>query len=123
MHPELGDLQDGSRDIPGEVAGNIHRSDFDGFWNDSQKPDVWTARVRKEGYRLSFKDDAWPAQYWEKNNKSALDSKDFTWDQLMDWERKGVVSRSASKPHCVSPLSVAARAVSDEIKKQPVSRS
>ena len=69
---------DNSRDISGEVAGNIHRPEFDKFWRDSLKPNLWTARIRAEGYKLSFKDNIWPAEYWENNNKSALDNKDFT---------------------------------------------
>ena len=74
--------------------------------------------MRAEGYKLSFKDDRWPEEYFEKNNKSAIDNMDFTWQQLCDWKRKGVVLQSRSKAHCVSPLSVASRLQAEEIKRR-----
>ena len=53
------------RDIPGEVAANIHKKEFDDFWSQKLKPDLWTARVRAEGYKLSFIDGKWPEEYQE----------------------------------------------------------
>ena len=98
--------------IAGEVAGNIHHPEFDKFWSEALKPDLWTARVRS-GYKLSFIGGQWPEAYRENNGKSAVENMDFVWDQLMDWNRKGVVI-SQSEPHCVSPLSVASRLMEDE---------
>ena len=107
------------RDIPGEVAANIHKKEFDDFWSQKLKPDLWTARVRAEGYKLSFIDGKWPEEYQEPNNKSALDNADFAWEQLMDWNRKGVVDIVEKKPHCVSPLTVSLRTLTPEdIKKR-----
>ena len=42
------------------VAGNIHREEYNAFWRDNLKPDLWTARVRAEGYKLSFENGKWP---------------------------------------------------------------
>lgn len=85
----MAQLQDLIRELPGEVAGNIHRREFDKFWREELKPDIWTARVRQEGYKLSFKDGCRLKSYEGKNNKSALDDMEFTWQQLKDWQRKG----------------------------------
>ena len=112
------EFQDDSRDITGEVAGNIHREEYDDFWSSQLQPDLWTARVRAEGHKLSFIGDQWPEEYHERNNKSVAEDPEFTWQQLTDWERKGVVLRSATKPHCVSPLSVSSREVMQEVKKR-----
>ena len=72
------------KDIQGQVAGNIHERRYDRFWNEELKPDLWTARVRAEGYKLSFKDERWPEAYKEDNNKSAKENSSFAWQQLMD---------------------------------------
>ena len=106
------------RDIPGSVAGNIHKKEYDDFWVEELKTDLWTARVRAEGYKMTFKNNAWPEPYEEPNNKSCLDNMDFTWQQLLDWEEKGVVKRPRKKPRCVSQPTVSARQLEQEIKRR-----
>ena len=106
------------RDIQGHVAGNIHQHCYDQFWREELQPDMWTARVRAEGYKLSFIDGKWPDAYEEPNNKSAVDNAPFAWQQLMDWKDKGVTVIVPDKPRCVSPLTVSLREMEEEVKKR-----
>ena len=108
------DEEDLYKDIPGSVAGNIHKAEYDKFWAEELKPDLWTARVRTEGYELTFKNNAWPPPYEEPNNQSCKDNMEFAWQQMLDWEGKGVVRRPKQKPRCVSPLTVSSRKMEEE---------
>ena len=100
------------------MAGNIHRAEFREFWTKVVKPDLWTLRVLAEGLKLSFQDDAWPAPYQEKKNKSAQENMPFVRQQVATWSERKVLKRVEKKPRCVSPLTGAARQVQGDLKNR-----
>ena len=75
--------------------------------------------ILEQGLKLPISEEI--PQYEEKNNKSALDNFDILRDKVNKWEEQGYVSRVQSKPHCVSPMSVASKVdlKTGEIKRRP----
>ena len=69
--------------------------------------------ILKDGYKLPFKEGCEPQQYREENNKSALEHIDFAYEETERWESRKGVKEVWKPPHCISPLTVAARLVAD----------
>ena len=106
--------EDPSGDMP--VSGNIHRPEFDSFWDNTLQPDSWAASVRKDGYKLPFKKT--PVPYEERNNKTAREDLPYVREAVHKLLSKGSVKRLQCKPSCVNPLSVSSRTVDTKLKKR-----
>lgn len=96
------------RDIKGEVAGNIHKSDYRKFWWDVLKPDNYVRKIIESGYRLLFENEE-PGRYEEPNNKSAITEMSYVREEVKEMLRKKSVTEVFHKPYCVNPLTVSIR--------------
>ena len=91
--------EDPAADMP--VSGNIHCPEYDAFWNDNLNPDSWVRSVRKDGYKLPFRE--FPSHYEEKNNKTARDDLSYVRDAIGKLLAKVSVKKLHCKPTCVNP--------------------
>ena len=105
------------KEVDKRVAGNIHKDKYREFWLKNLKPDAWTVRVLKEGYKLPFLTE--PEAYVEPNNKSAKDNSLYLKEEVEILRSRGVVKKVTQRPHCCSPLTVACRKLaSGKVKKR-----
>ena len=88
--------------VPGRISQERHFS----FWRDVLKADSEILSIIRDGYRVPFTGGVDPPPSFEPNNKSALERRDFLWEQLLAWEKSGCTTRVASRPRIVLPVSV-----------------
>lgn len=68
--------------------------------------DRYTTDIMREGLGTEFLIPP-PPKFENDNNKSACDNMDFIREKVAEWERDGFVTKLASKPPCINPLTVA----------------
>ena len=82
--------------VPGRIKG--HHDIYEEIG-----ADPYIINLVKNGYRLEF--DREPPPSFTKNNKSALNKKDFVLQELLRLEKLGCIQRVESQPKVVLPLS------------------
>ena len=87
-----------------KVPGNIHKVQFQAYWQDTLNPTQMVRDTILKGYRLPFK--AFPPRSVEfKNNRSARLDDSFVRAELNRLCKLGVISKVNYQPHLVLPLS------------------
>ena len=98
-------------------AGSIHKPEYYEYWENTLKANNWVLELLKFGYVLPL--IKLPDRYEEKNNKSAIDDQAFVQAEMEKLQMQGVVKQVHEKPHCISPLTVATKTLSDgRVKKR-----
>ena len=83
--------------VPGRIRG--HQEVYRNLGADD-----YIINVVEHGYKLVF--DSLPPDSFSRNNKSALDNKDFVYNELLRLEELGCIKRVNIQPRVVVPLSV-----------------
>lgn len=102
------------RDIPKKdifTPGSIHSLEAAKFWKEELKANDWVMGVIEKGYIIPFKST--PENYEEANNRSAKKNMEFVREEVRELVKLGVVERSLKKPHCVSPLTVSEKTITE----------
>ena len=82
-------------EFEGKPVGHIHeRLDY---WTDELEAGPYVQKVLKEGFKLNFDRRQLPKQYQERNNKSALDHKEFVESEIEKLLERGCIVRTYKK--------------------------
>ena len=65
--------------------------------------------ILKDGYRLQIDRTKLPSEYYEKNNKSALDNVNFVGEEIKKLVSRGCIIRLDQRPRICNPLTVASK--------------
>ena len=84
------------------MVGRLNKS-FQ-FWRDILQAKDFVIDIVSNGYKLPLL--RYPLRCFIKNNKSALEHKDFVKQAINKLLQDGCISRVSSPPHCVNLLSV-----------------
>lgn len=82
--------------VPGRVRGHHE------FYREIGA-DEYIVKVVENGYKLVF--DSLPPNSFSRNNRSALDNKEFVYNELLRLEELGCIKRVKEQPRVVLPLS------------------
>ena len=82
--------------VPGRIKGHHEVYERIGA-------DPYIVNLVKNGYRLEFDEE--PPESFTKNNKSALNNKQFVLEELTRLEQLGCIERVENQPRVVLPLS------------------
>ena len=82
--------------VPGRIKGRHHVYE-------QVRADPYIVNLVEKGYRLEFDEE--PPPSFTKNNKSALNKKDFVFKELLRLEQLGCIERVVEQPRVVLPLS------------------
>ena len=88
-----------SKSVKGRLKDHIQ------FWKDVIQPENDILNILEYGYSIPF--TVHPPSYQMKNNKSALNNREFVDQAVKDLIGKNCVYEVSVKPHNISPLSVA----------------
>ena len=82
--------------VPGRIKGRHHVYE-------QVRADPYIVNLVEKGYRLEFDEE--PPPSFTKNNKSALNKKDFVFKELLRLEQLGCIEKVVEQPRVVLPLS------------------
>ena len=83
------------------------------------KANDWVLETLENGLSLG-RGTKFPNEYFEKNNKSAVENMDRLREKFLDYEREGKIERLKERPRICNPLSVVEKGYGENKKFRPV---